>query len=138
MFSFVVKRLGFLKDIPLMAIFYDSLLKLWYFVTKPKVLDWIDELEETVLAFKDTSISLHKYGGSQFNYLAKEFAHLHSNGLLDILFSLKLKREFMEKGRIMNHHVFKETGWISFYINSKEDLCYAKDLLRIAYEREVS
>lgn len=138
MFSFVVKRLGFLKDIPLMPIFYDSLLKVWYFVTKPRLLNWIDELEETVLGFKDTSISVHKYGGSQFNYLTKEFAHLHSNGLLDILFSQKLKREFMLQGRIMSHHVFAESGWISFYIKNEEDLNYAKQLLRIAYEKEVS
>ena len=138
MFYFVVKRLGFLKDIPLMAIFYDSLLKLWFFVTKPKLLNWIDEIEETVLALKSTSITIHKYGGSQFNYLEKEFAHLHSNGLLDILFSQKLKKEFKLHGNITDHHVFKNSGWISFYINNEEDLHYAKELLKIAYEREIS
>lgn len=138
MFSFVVKRLGFLKDIPLLAIFYDSLLKFWYFLTKPKLLGWIDELEETILTQKSTSVSLHKYGGSQFNYLGKEFAHLHSNGLLDILFSRQIKCELKLQGRIIDHHVFKNSGWISFYITNEDDMKYAKELLKIAYDREVS
>lgn len=138
MFSFVVKRLGFLKDIPLLAIFYDSLLKLWYFITKPQLLNWIDDIELNFLALKSTSVSLHKYGGSQFNFLDKEIAHLHSNGLLDILLSREIKSELKLQGRITDHHVFKNSGWISFYINSEDDLTYAKELLKIAYDREVS
>lgn len=138
MFSFVVKRLGFLKDIPLLAIFYDSLLKLWYFATKPQLLNWIDDIEHTFLALKSTSVSLHKYGGSQFNYFGKEIAHLHSNGLLDVLFSRQLKSELKLNGRITDHHVFKNSGWVSFYITNEDDLKYAKELLKIAYDREVS
>jgi hypothetical protein len=138
MFSFVVKRLGFLKDIPLLAIFYDSLLKLWYFATKPQLLVMIDEIEDTFLVQKSTTVSLHKYGGSQFNYLDKEIAHLHSNGLLDVLFSKQIKNELKLDGRITDYHVFKNSGWISFYITNEDDMSYAKVLLKIAYQREVS
>jgi hypothetical protein len=137
MFSFVVKRLGFLKFIPLIAIFYDSLIKLWVFVTKPKLLDWIDDIEDAILKLPDSSVSIHKYGGSQFNYFQQEFAHLHSNGLLDILFHQKLKQELLVGGRIKDHHVFKNSGWISFYIKDEQDVIYAIGLLRLAYERKV-
>ncbi len=135
MFSFIVRWLGFLKGIPLMAIYYDSLIKLWVLVTNPKLLHWIDDLEEFVLTLPQTEITLHKYGGSQFNFKGKEFAHLHSNGILDILFNQKLKKELLIEGKIEEHHVFKNTGWTSFYIKKAADQSIAKELLLKAYQR---
>ncbi|MEJ5053888.1 luciferase domain-containing protein [Sphingobacterium sp. MYb382] len=138
MFSFVVNRLGFLKHIPFLAIFYDSLLKLWILVANPQMLNWIDAIEDEVLQFPGTDIQLHKYGGTQFNYCDKEFAHLHSNGLLDILFSQKLKKELLREGRIQDHHVFENSGWISFYVKNECDVAYAIELLRRAYDLKVA
>lgn len=135
MFSFVVKWLGFLKSIPLVAIVYDSLIKLWILITNPKMLGWIDELEEMVLLLPLTEITIHKYGGAQFNYRQKEFAHCHSNGILDVLLNREVKKELMAVGRIDDHHVFKNSGWISFYIQTYDDLFYAKSLLQLAYHR---
>jgi hypothetical protein len=136
MFAFVVKRLGFLKSIPLLAILFDSLLKLWMLFTKPNVLDWMDELEETVLKWPDTTSSLHRYGGTQFNRRGKEFAHLHSNGLLDILLSKEIKNTLKAEGRISDHHVFENSGWVSFLINTEDDVSYSKTLLKLSYERK--
>ncbi|RZK55514.1 MAG: hypothetical protein EOO91_13980 [Pedobacter sp.] len=120
------------------AIFYDSLIKIWVLITKPKLLDWIDDLEENVLSFSETNISLHKYGGTQFNYLKREFGHLHSNGILDILLDQQLKSKMLIAGRINDHHVFKNSGWISFYIQKEDDVEYAKELLQIAYSKIVA
>lgn len=135
MFSFIVKRFGFLKDIPLFAVVFDSLMRLWMFFTKPELLDWIDELEENAIRMPDTTVGIHKYGGTQFNYRGREFAHIHSNGLLDILLNKDLKRSLITEGKIKDHHVFKNSGWISFYIHSKEDVSYASYLLNKAYDR---
>jgi len=137
MFAFVVKWFGFLKGIPLVAVYYDSLIKMWMLVSNPKMLSWVDELEDFALTFPQTDVSLHKYGGSQFNYNDKEFAHLHSNGILDLLFNRELKTTYLEKGRIQNHHVFQKSGWISFHIKTVDDVSYAKELLAIAYQKRV-
>ena len=135
MFSFVVKRLDFLKSIPLFALVFDSLLKMWMLITKPERLDQIDEIENEVLNWKNTSLSLHKFGGSQFNHNQREFAHIHSNGLLDILFTQKVKAELMLYGRVEQHHVFKKSGWISFYVHHTEDVDYAIFLLKLSYNK---
>lgn len=135
MFSFVVKRAGFLKDIPLFAIIFDSLMRLWMFFTKPELLDWIDELEEDVTRMSETTVGIHKYGGTQFNYKGREFAHVHSNGLLDVLLNKELKQSLMLEGKIKDHHVFKNSGWISFHLQNKQDLDYACYLLSRAYDR---
>ena len=109
-FAFVVKRLGFLKSIPLMAIYFDSLIKVWMVFSNPKLLRWIDDVEDFVLSLPNTDVSLHKYGGSQFNYCEKEFAHLHSNGILDILLNQKIKRNLLAEGKVDEHHLFKNSG----------------------------
>jgi len=133
MFSFVVKNLGFLKAVPMLPLVFDSLLRVRAFITKPKILDWMDELESEALTWPGMSMAIHKYGGLQFNSCGKEIAHLHSNGLLDLLCSKKSKMKLMLEGRIQEHHLFAKSGWISFYIRSKDDVNYAKGLLLAAY-----
>ncbi|WP_246029459.1 luciferase domain-containing protein [Pedobacter nototheniae] len=133
MFGFVVNRLGFLKSIPLAALVFDSGIKIWILLTKPEKLNWIDEIETEVLTWKDINVKLHKFGGTQFNLDKKEIGHVHSNGILDILFSKTVKKKLLEEGRVKDHHIFKKSGWISFYIERNEDVAYANYLLKMAY-----
>ncbi|MEO3408224.1 luciferase family protein [Mucilaginibacter sp. CAU 1740] len=135
MFLFVRKYLGFLKFIPGLAIVFDGLLKLGSFVTKPVLLDWMDKIEAAVITWPQAIATTHKYGGLQFNYINAEIGHIHGNGLLDMPLSRKVKAELMADGRIEDHHTFKNTGWISFYIRNYDDVTYALDLLRLGYER---
>ena len=99
-----------------------------------ELLEWIDEIESEFLSWEGTNISMHKYGGLQFNQNQKEIGHLHSNGLMDILYSRKVKSQLLKEGRISAHHLFNDTGWISFIIQSKSDVTYALSLLKIAHE----
>jgi len=133
MFNFVVRYLGFLKRVPLLPHLFDSQLKLWLLLTNNEIMDCLDDLEAEVLAWYGTSVSLHKFGGIQFNCKGKEIGHVHSNGILDILFTRSIKQALIDEGRISDHHVFKNTGWISFYIRKKADYEYAKKLLHMAY-----
>ncbi|MFU1856651.1 luciferase family protein [Sphingobacterium sp. NGMCC 1.201703] len=110
-------------------------MRFWMFLTKPELLDWIDDLEENVTQMPGTTIGIHKYGGIGFNYMEKEFAHVHSNGLLDVLLNTELKNSLMAEGKIKDHHVFKNSGWISFYLQNKQDVGYACILLDKAYDR---
>ncbi len=103
-----------------------------------EMLDCLDDIETEVLLWKGTYTSLHKYGGIQFNCNGKELGHIHSNGILDIRFSKKTKTQLMIEGKIAHHHIFKDTGWISFYIKGKEDNEYAIKLLKMAYSKRLS
>ena len=135
MFSFVTRYLGFLKSVPTLGLAFDGWLKLWALVTKPAVLDWMDEIEAEVLQWPDTTSVIHKYGGMQFNYKGKEIGHIHSNGLLDMLLNRSVKQTLIQEGRITDHHAFKNTGWISFYMNNADDKEYAIKLLQTGYDR---
>lgn len=133
MFSFVVKYLGFLKQVPLMGLLFDCYLKLWMLFTKPELLSWLEEIEAEVITWPGTVSDLHKYGGIQFNYNGKELGHIHSNGITDILFNRKVKQELLNEKRVTDHHVFKNSGWISFRIRTSADKTYVLKLLNMAY-----
>lgn len=135
LFNFTVKYLGFLKSVPLLPQLFDSQLKLWSLLTNWGLLQAIDDIETEILSWNGTNTTLHKYGGIQFNYKALEIGHIHSNGILDIRFSRKIKQQLMDEGKIDDHHIFAKSGWISFYVRGKEDSDYALELLRMAYLR---
>ena len=135
MFLFVARYLGCLKFIPGLAILFDPLLNLWTFLCQPRLLDWMDEIEKEVLTWDGTTSSIHKYGGLQLNYQGKEIGHIHSNGLLDMLLSRKIKEQLMQDPRVKDHHTFTNSGWISFYIHTEQDAGYALELLKLGYTK---
>jgi hypothetical protein len=135
MFSFIVKHFGFLKSIPFVALIFDSQLKLLMLITGSAIPDYLDQIEAEVLTWTGATATLHKYGGIQFNYNGTEIGHIHSNGLLDMLFDRKTKEQLFVDGKIEHHHTFINSGWISFYIKTQEDKENAIRLLRVAYSK---
>ena len=134
MFNFVVKYLGPLKHIPGAGFVFDSWLKVWTLLTNPDLLDYVDDIEHEVSRWEGVSVFLHKYGGVQFNYKNQELGHIHGNGLIDMLLCRTLKQQLIQEGKILDHHVFKNSGWISFYIKTKADKAYALLLLKLGYK----
>ncbi|SRR5258706_73314 len=137
MFNFIVKYLGFLKHVPLLPHLFDAFMKIALLIYHKDILDYLDEIENEVLSWKKTSAHLHKFGGIQFNLNGKEIGHIHSNGLLDILFSKEVKMQFVKEGRVNEHHIFKNSGWISFYIRTIDDKNLAIELLRRSYIKKM-
>lgn len=116
MFEFVIRYLSFLKRIPLLPHIFEAMLKLDLFLRNRKLLNDIDALEQEILTWEGITPALHHYGGIQFNLYDKEIGHLHGNGMLDILFSRKIKAELLHSMNVSEHHTFKNSGWISFAI----------------------
>ncbi|MGZ3765062.1 MAG: luciferase domain-containing protein [Mucilaginibacter sp.] len=129
------RYLGFLKAVPGLGMAFDGWLKIWALATNPQLLDWMDEIEAEVLTWPHTTCGMHKYGGLQFNCRGREIGHIHSNGLLDMLLNQHIKALLIGEGRIADHHSFKNSGWISFYMHTDADKAYAIKLLRLGHER---
>lgn len=47
---------------------------------------------------------------------------MHGNGMVDILLDRKTKKQLISKNMVKEHHVFKESGWISMYVKDKSDI----------------
>jgi hypothetical protein len=102
-------------------------------------LNWIDDIEKRSINMADnTTATTHKYGGLQFNYGNKELGHIHSNGLLDMLLNRKLKQQLMQQNsRVQDHHILKNTGWLSFYMETYGDKEFVLELFEMAYKVHV-
>jgi Family of unknown function (DUF5519) len=135
MFRFVVRYLGFLKHVPIMAVTWDALMMIWNAAFNKELIVAIDRIEDEVSAWQGIDRSLHKFGGLQFNYQSREIGHIHSNGVLDILFSKTIKQELIREGLVSEHHVFVKSGWVSFYVKSVADVEKAVGLLARAKSR---
>jgi hypothetical protein len=133
MFEQTIKYFGFLKKIPLLPHLFDGMMKIEKFVNNRNVLNYIDEIEKEVLSWNHTSVHIHRFGGIQFDVNKKEIGHIHGNGLLDILFKKEIKEQLIKEGRVREHHTFKKSGWISFYIRDEQDKKFAIELLEYSY-----
>ncbi|SEN98247.1 hypothetical protein SAMN05216436_12765 [bacterium A37T11] len=91
---------------------------------KPALLEWLSDIETEIESWPGITLSFHRYGGTQFNFRGKELGHMHSNGLVDIRFSRAIKKRLLGEGRIKDHHVLRQSGWVSFQIKSAEDRQY--------------
>jgi hypothetical protein len=138
MFEFVVKYFGLLKHVPLAAHVMDSCMMLWTYTFSPDIIGVIEKIAEEVSTWRGITCSQHKFGGLQFNYHNKEIGHIHHNGVVDVLFDRKTKQELVRGGKAQNHHTFKASGWISFYIHSATDYHFALELLQTSYKQKKS
>lgn len=135
-FSFIVDKLGFLKHIPFAAIGFDALLRCQTSIFNRDLALCLEMIEDEVTRWEGVTVLMHRYGGVQFNVGKKEIGHVHGNGLLDVLLSVKQKEELVHAGKAREHHIFKNSGWISFYIRTGADRQNAIDLLRISWEQK--
>jgi hypothetical protein len=135
MFNLVIKYFSPFKNIPLLPQVFDSITGIFTALTNKNIPRYIDEIENRVKTWEGVALSQHKYGGLQFNYLNKELGHIHSNGLLDIHFPKNIRDQLVTSGTAMEHHVFKNSGWISFYVKTVEDVDKAIELLRSSYSQ---
>ena len=92
-------------------------------------------IRNEILSWAGVSEKPHRFGGIEINYGKKELGHLHGDKLADLPFP-KLKRdELVKQGLVKPHHVLPESGWISYYLKSEEDIPFAIELFRMQYDR---
>jgi hypothetical protein len=94
-------------------------------------------IEREVLSWPDVSAHPHRFGGTEFQVNGHEIGHLHGDHLADLPFPVRVRRELVADGRASPHHILPDTGWVSFYIRSADDLAGAIALFRLSYDRLV-
>jgi hypothetical protein len=90
---------------------------------------------DAVSTWKGVTIAPHRFGGIEFRVANREIGHLHGDYQADIPFSSRLRRELVASGKASVHHLYPNSGWISFYIRSVNDVPALIELLQLNYER---
>lgn len=98
----------------------------------PKRLRAISAIESTVCSWPGMRAGIHRLGGIGFFCRGKENSHIHGNGLLDCFVGRAKRDCLVASGRALPHHVFPNSGWISFWIEDESDVEAALRLIRMA------
>lgn len=97
--------------------------------------DFAASLKASVGAWPSVTSTLHRFGGVEFRVERRELGHVHLNGMLDIPFPTRMRRDLVAAGRAQAHHMLPNTGWVTFRIRTEHDLPAAVELLRLNYNR---
>lgn len=98
------------------------------------VLNAQKKITQTVVSWDGVSTLPHRFGGLEYRFGTREFGHIHGDHLVDIPFPKKVRDEIVQAGLAKPHHVLPQTGWVSFYLQTDEDIEKAIALLHRSYE----
>lgn len=96
----------------------------------------IETIEKEILSWPYVTAGPHRFGGTEFCLNKKEMGHIHSKGLADIPFPMKIRDELVNSGRVKPHHVLPQSGWVSYWFHNseKEDIPAVIELFKLRYE----
>jgi hypothetical protein len=94
-----------------------------------------DAIIREVSAWPGVATGRHRYGGVEFRCGRRELGHLHGSRLADLPFPLLVRDELVAAGRAEPHHIYSESGWVSYFIRGESDVADVVALFRLNYER---
>jgi len=77
----------------------------------------------------------HRFGGTEFRFGRRELGHLHGSRLADLPFPLLVRNDLVAAGRAEPHHIYPDSGWVSFAITGESDIARVVALFRLNYDR---
>jgi len=61
--------------------------------------------------------------------------HLHGERLFDLPFTIKIRENLVGSGQALPHHIYPESGWVSYWIRNSGDIPAVINLFKLQYER---
>lgn len=94
----------------------------------------MNSIESAVSTWPRMEVDSHdRGGGREFTLNGREIGHIHRGKLVDIPFDKRVRNVLITEERAEKHHVMPDSGWVSYRIQSDEDIDGALWLLRVAY-----
>ncbi|ELZ06120.1 hypothetical protein C481_01270 [Natrialba asiatica DSM 12278] len=90
-------------------------------------------IESDTSEWPGVEVESHDRGGREFTLDGREVGHVHRGRLIDIPFAKRIRDILIEEERAEKHHVYPDSGWVSYCVRSDEDIDGALWLLRISY-----
>lgn len=92
------------------------------------------KITSQVTAWDGVTSQPHRFGGVEYVLGTREIGHIHGDQLVDIPFPKKFRDEIVAQGRAEPHHILPETGWVSCYIRTEDDIEKIINLLKENYQ----
>jgi len=87
-----------------------------------------------VSGWDEVKIGPHRYGGLEFRLGKRELGHIHGDALVDIPFPRSVRDEIVEMRQAEPHHIIPDSGWVSVFLRTKEDVDRVIQLLERSYQ----
>ena len=94
-------------------------------------------VEREVSGWPGVEARPHRFGGVELRVRGHEIGHLHGRPMADLPFPVRMRKELVAEGKAEPHHLFPQTGWISYYPRGPEDAPAVVELFRLNYEHLV-
>jgi Family of unknown function (DUF5519) len=130
--------LKWLARIPGAPQVFDAFLLATTALFRPARMRAISAIEDAVGRWPGMRVSVHRLGGIGFFHEGRESGHIHGNGLLDCFVGRDRSEALILERRALPHHVFPQSGWISFWIEDERDVSAALELIEIAARRQTT
>ena len=91
------------------------------------------EIREVAESWAGVRVHPHRFSGLEYALSGIELGHVHGNRLLDVPFTKKVRDLLVAEGLAEEHHILEDSGWISFYLKTREDTAHALWLLKVSY-----
>ena len=92
-------------------------------------------IKEAILKWPGITTEPNRFGGIEFLVNKKEMGHLHGEKLADLPFPVEIRKQLVASGRALPHHIYPESGWVSYWIRNSEDIPAVLELFEAQYER---
>ena len=92
-------------------------------------------VEREVSGWPGVEARPHRFGGVEFRVRGHEIGHLHGSRMADLPFPVRMRKELVAEGKARSHHLFPQTGWVSYYPSGPGDATSVVELFRLNYER---
>lgn len=113
--------------------FFLSVLALLLFMNR-KMTGAQNKIRNAVSEWSGVTIHPHRFGGIEFRLGKRELGHIHGDSLLDIPFPMPIRNKLIHSRRVQPHHILPESGWVSFYIKTENDIQEGIELLRLSFD----
>ena len=94
-------------------------------------------VEREVSGWPGVEARPHRFGGVEFRLRGHEIGHLHGSRMADLPFPVRMRKELVAEGKAEPHHLFPQTGWVSYHPRGPEDALAVVELFRLNYEHLV-
>jgi hypothetical protein len=98
-------------------------------------MNYLTKLEDEISTWHKVFIHPHRFAGREFRFGAAEIGHIHTGGVVDIPFPRSIRDALLADGLAEEHRWVPDSGWITFHVDSEDDLKHALWLMRLSYLR---
>ena len=93
------------------------------------------QLQKEIRSWPGITSSAFEQHGEEFSLGTADVGHIHDEGMVDLPFTVALRKLLVAHGLCQPHYYHPQSGWITFYLGKDGGVSEALLLFRLSYLR---